>query len=100
MICAYTSIHTLFSVKKGDPTIYFAKKKKNRMKLEGGYIKEHKPGKNRKKYCIILSVESLKVCSSLTVSCEFPFCVYSAGMKYLEGDFEIPRGTEALPISG
>lgn len=61
MICAYTSIHTLFSVKKGDPTIYFAKKKKKKQDENGGgYIKEHKPGKNRKKYCIILSVESLK----------------------------------------
>lgn len=62
MICAYTSIHTYYSVlkKKGDPTIYFAKKKKNQDETGGGYIKEHKPGKDRKKYCIILSVESLK----------------------------------------
>lgn len=64
MICAYTSIHTYYSVlkKKGDPTIYFAKekKKKKQDETEGGYIKEHKPGKDRKKYCIILSVESLK----------------------------------------
>ena len=39
MICAYTSIHTYYSVlKKGDPTIYFAKKKK-RMKLEDVMLK-------------------------------------------------------------
>ena len=40
MICAYTSIHTYYSVlKKGDPTIYFAKKKKKRMKLEDVMLK-------------------------------------------------------------
>ena len=63
MICAYTSIHTYYSVlKKGDPTIYFAKKKKKKKKDETGgcYAKEHKPEKHRKKDCIILSVESLK----------------------------------------
>ena len=41
MICAYTSIHTYYSVlKKGDPTIYFAKKKKKkRMKMEDVMLK-------------------------------------------------------------
>lgn len=49
MICAYTSIHTLFSVKKGDPTIYFAKKKKkNRMKLEEVILKNISQAKTEK----------------------------------------------------
>ena len=39
MICAYTSIHTYYSVLKKDPTIYFAKKKKKRMKLEDVMLK-------------------------------------------------------------
>ena len=65
MICAYTSIHTYYSVlKKKKEILPFIlqkkKKKKNQDETGGGYIKEHKPGKDRKKYCIILSVESLK----------------------------------------
>ena len=60
MICAYTSIHTYYSVlKKGAPTIYFAKKKK-KDETRGRYAKEHRPDKEKKKNCIILSVESLK----------------------------------------
>lgn len=49
MICAYTSIHTYYSVlKKGSPTIYFAKKKK-RMKLEDVMLKNIGQTKKKKK---------------------------------------------------
>ena len=60
MICAYTSIHTYYSVlKKGAPTLYFAKKKKKKDETRGRYAKEHRPDTEIKN-CIILSVESLK----------------------------------------
>ena len=87
MICAYTSIHTYYSVlKKGAPTIYFAKKKKD--EARGRYAKEHRPDKEKKKKLHNLICRIFKKSAApLTVSCEFPFCVYSAGMKYLEDDF-------------
>lgn len=90
MICAYTSIHTYYSVlKKGAPTIYFAKKKKKkRMKLEDVMLKNIGQTKKKKKKLHNLICRIFKKSAApLTVSCEFPFCVYSAGMKYLEDDF-------------
>ena len=49
MICAYTSIHTYYSVlKKGAPTLYFAKKKKKRMKLEDVMLKNIGQTKKKK----------------------------------------------------
>ena len=87
MICAYTSIHTYYSVlKKGAPTLYFAKKKK-KDETRGRYAKEHRPDKEKKKLHNLICRIFKKSAAPLTVSCEFPFCVYSAGMKYLEDDF-------------
>ena len=54
IIVVYIHLYTYYSVlKKGDPLI--CKKKKD--ETGGCYAKEHKPDKDRKKYCIILSVE-------------------------------------------
>lgn len=80
-------LYTRYSVLKGDPTIYFAKKKKKQDETEEVILKNISQAKQKKILHNLVCRIFKSLAPPLTVSCEFPFCVYSAGMKYLEGDF-------------